>query len=65
MHGCWVAFIKTGAPQCQAGGREWPAYDGASDELMEFSLDPGVRQHFRKRELDAQEAAAGDLLAPR
>ena len=54
MHGCWVAFAKTGKPTC-AG---WPAYDPKSDQLMEFGAESGVRTHFRKSRLDAQEAAA-------
>ena len=53
MHGCWVAFAKTGKPDC-AG---WPAYDPASDQLMEFGAPSGVRTGFRKSRLDAQEAA--------
>lgn len=54
MHGCWVAFAKTGKPDC-AG---WPAYDPKSDQLMEFGAPSGVRTNFRKSRLDAQEAAA-------
>ncbi|MBP7649844.1 MAG: carboxylesterase family protein [Phenylobacterium sp.] len=54
MHGCWVAFAKTGKPDC-AG---WPAYDPRSDQLMEFGAQSGVRTHFRKSRLDAQEAFA-------
>ena len=57
-HSCWVAFARTGTPTC-AGGQAWPAYDRASDALLEFGDPPGVRVHFRKAQLDAQEAAAG------
>nr|QQZ50707.1 carboxylesterase family protein [Phenylobacterium glaciei] len=53
MHGCWVAFAKTGKPAC-----DWPAYDPKSDQLMEFGAPSGVRTHFRKARLDAQEAVA-------
>ena len=56
MHACWVSFAKTSAPQC--GGAVWPAYSAASDQLMEFGKDSGVRTHFRKAQLDAQEADA-------
>lgn len=56
MHACWVAFAKTGAPQC--GSQAWPAYDPARDELMEFGFESGVRTHFRKAQLDFQEAMA-------
>ncbi|HEY3695061.1 carboxylesterase/lipase family protein [Phenylobacterium sp.] len=62
MHSCWVAFAKTGAPQC-ASGEAWPAYDPASDRLMEFGASSAVRSGFRKRQLDAQEAAARAGLA--
>jgi len=56
MHGCWVAFARTGVPAC---GREpWPAYDPAKDLAMTFGPESGVRPHPRKRELDAQEAEA-------
>jgi len=60
-HSCWVAFAKTGAPNC-AGGQAWPAYDPSTDQLLEFGADTGVRQHFRKAQLDAQEKAAGAIL---
>jgi para-nitrobenzyl esterase len=54
MHACWVAFAKTSAPKC--GPDAWPAYDPAKDQLMEFGARSGVRTHFRKAQLDAQEA---------
>jgi para-nitrobenzyl esterase len=57
MHSCWVAFAKTGAPTC-TGAPAWPAYAPGSDRLTEFGLTTGVRTHFRKPELDAQEKAA-------
>jgi para-nitrobenzyl esterase len=56
MHGCWVAFARTGQPACPSGPA-WPAYDPRSDQLMEFGAASGVRTHFRKSRLDAQEAA--------
>jgi para-nitrobenzyl esterase len=59
MHACWVAFAKTSVPRC--GGMDWPAYDPATDELMEFGQPSGVRVHFRKAQLDAQEK----VLLPR
>jgi para-nitrobenzyl esterase len=64
MHGCWVSFAKTGTPACSAGGQPWPAYSPATDQLMEFGIDSGVRQHFRQRQLDAQEALQRELLSP-
>jgi para-nitrobenzyl esterase len=33
MHGCWVAFARTGEPQC-AGMPAWPRYDAITDRLM-------------------------------
>ncbi|MEH6678037.1 carboxylesterase/lipase family protein [Phenylobacterium sp.] len=56
MHGCWVAFARTGAPACE--GQAWPAYDAASDQLLEFGAETGVRQGFGKRQLDAVEQFA-------
>jgi para-nitrobenzyl esterase len=64
VHSCWVAFAKTGVPTC-AGAPAWPTYTPQADQLMEFGLSTGVRQHFRKPELDAQEKAAGPLLSGR
>ncbi len=64
MHACWVSFAKHGRPEmCAPGG--WPAYDPVKDQLMEFGLSNGVRTHFRKPLLDAQEAARADLLSGR
>ena len=56
MHGCWVAFAKLGAPLC--GDPPWPAYRRSRDQLLEFGSPTDIRTHFRKRQLDAQEAAA-------
>jgi para-nitrobenzyl esterase len=55
MHGCWVAFAKTGTPSC--GAAPWPAYSPQADQLMEFGASSGVRTGLRKARLDAQEAA--------
>ena len=56
MHGCWVSFARTGTPDC--GPTPWPAYDAKTDRLMEFGASSGVRNGFRKSELDAQQAAS-------
>ncbi|MDP3299596.1 MAG: carboxylesterase family protein, partial [Phenylobacterium sp.] len=56
MHGCWVAFAKTGRPACE--DQAWPAYGPASDQLLEFGAETGVRQGFGKRQLDAVEQFA-------
>jgi para-nitrobenzyl esterase len=55
MHSCWVAFARTGRPTC-ASGPAWPAYTPQGDQLMEFGAPPSVQTHFRKAQLDAQEA---------
>jgi len=56
-HSCWVAFARTGVPTC-AGGQAWPRYGARTDRLLDFGDPPAVRTHFRKTQLDAQEAAA-------
>ena len=61
MHACWVSFAKTGAPKC--GTEAWPAYTPAKDQLMEFGKDSGVRTHFRKPQLDAEQASTLPTLA--
>jgi para-nitrobenzyl esterase len=53
MHACWVAFAKTSVPAC--GPEPWPAYDPATDQLMEFGSPSGVEAHVRKPQLDAVE----------
>lgn len=60
MHGCWVAFAKTGAPNCATA---WPAYDATRDQLVEFGDQSGLREGFRKAQLDAQQQAALPSLA--
>ncbi len=64
MHGCWVAYAKTGRVDgCTPGG--WPAYDPARDQLFEFGVSSGVRTHFRKPYLDAQQAAKAGVVSGR
>ena len=58
MHSCWVSFAKTGKPACEVGGRAWPAYDPETDERLDFDSPPAIVAHYRKAQLDAQEAAA-------
>jgi para-nitrobenzyl esterase len=64
MHACWVAFAKTGAPTCGPDGPAWPAYDPASDQLMQFAATPAVATNYRKAQLDAQQATQGTAIAP-
>jgi para-nitrobenzyl esterase len=61
MHACWVAFAKSGVPKCGTGA--WPAYTPAGDQLMEFGKESGVRTHFRKAQLDAEQASVLPTLA--
>lgn len=64
MHSCWVAFAKTGKPQC-ASGPAWPLYTAETDKIYEFAAKPGVRVNFRKSELDAAEANRAAAAQPR
>jgi para-nitrobenzyl esterase len=61
MHACWMSFAKTSVPRC--GSEAWPAYTPATDQLMEFDATSGVRTHFRKAQLDAQERVSLPTLA--
>jgi para-nitrobenzyl esterase len=61
VHSCWVAFAKTGIPIC-TGAPAWPAYARSSERLMEFGLATGVREHFRKAQLDAVQDLQAELL---
>jgi para-nitrobenzyl esterase len=51
MHACWVAFAKTGKPEC--GTAAWPQFDSASDTLMEFGDAIAPVSHFRQTQYDA------------
>jgi para-nitrobenzyl esterase len=62
LHGCWVAFAKTGKPVC--GDKAWPAYSAATDELMEFGAKPGPEANFRKARYDALQRALLPRLIP-
>jgi para-nitrobenzyl esterase len=61
MHACWVSFAKTSVPKC--GAAPWPAYTPATDQLMEFGKESGVRTHFRKAQFDAEQASVLPTLA--
>lgn len=56
IHGCWVAFAKTGKPDC-SGVPAWPRYSRKADELMDFDTVTSVRAHFRAAQYDAIEKA--------
>lgn len=53
MHACWSSFAKTSRPAC--GTPPWPAYTAATDQLMEFATDSGIRTGFKKSAFTAQE----------
>jgi para-nitrobenzyl esterase len=59
VHSCWVSFAKTGKPECDVGGRAWPSYSPTTDELMDFDAKSVIIAHYRKPQLDAQQAAEG------
>jgi len=52
IHGCWVSFVKTGAPACP-GGPNWPAVSPKSDSLMLFADDGNsIQTGFRRDAYD-------------
>lgn len=54
MSAYWVQFAKTGNPN-KEGLPEWPAYDAAKDQYMEFGEAVKVGQGLRKEKLDLLE----------
>ena len=52
LHGCWVAFARTGRPDCP-GTPPWPAYSPKADALMDFDVTTQVRSQVRKPQDDA------------
>jgi para-nitrobenzyl esterase len=59
VHGCWAAFVKTGAPNC-AG---WPAYSPSSDQLLDFGDQATVRTGFNKAAYDILDGIEQKQLA--
>ena len=51
MSAYWVQFAKTGNPN-KEGLPEWPAYDVAKDQYIEFGEVVKVGQGLRKEKLD-------------
>ncbi len=48
---CWVAFAKTGKPECEFG--QWDAYKRGRDNTMDIGIDgSGQVQHLRANILD-------------
>ncbi len=56
VHGCWVAFAKTGAPACP-GALAWPRYDPSTRAALVFDTETALTPAFRADAYDAQEAA--------
>ena len=55
VHGCWVAFAKTGVPDCP--GVAWPTYTTESDATMVFDETKGRPvKAFRKQIYDILES---------
>lgn len=48
---CWVAFAKTGAPNCPLAP-DWPRYDPASDRAVVFGPQTAIVPQFRKAQID-------------
>jgi len=51
VHGCWVAFAKTGVPACPHTA-PWPPYTANDDQLMLFGERPAVVTTPDRHELD-------------
>jgi para-nitrobenzyl esterase len=54
LHGCWVAFAKTGTPRC-AGAPDWPAYRAEQDPIMELGVDTTISTRVDHAALDFAE----------
>jgi para-nitrobenzyl esterase len=62
VHGCWVSFIKTGAPVCP-NAPAWPAYS-AADRLMLFGPSQAVVEAgFRNAAYNVFDRIETDALA--
>jgi para-nitrobenzyl esterase len=56
VHGCWVAFAKTGVPICP-GAPAWPPYSDRYDTLLRFDRAASLETHFRMPQYSALQAA--------
>jgi para-nitrobenzyl esterase len=63
MHSCWVAFAKTGRPQCE-GVPEWPTYKEKTGWTMELGAAPKLHQHYRQAQYAAQDRDKTRNLKP-
>jgi para-nitrobenzyl esterase len=57
VHGCWVAFAKSGQPACP-GAPAWSPYTASHDTLMKFDRNATLVEHYRSAQYAAQQAAA-------
>lgn len=60
VHGCWIAFARTGTPSC-TGAPAWPAYSAANAATMNFAAENTVVQNLDKAAYDMLER----ILLPR
>jgi para-nitrobenzyl esterase len=51
----WVQFAKTGNPN-GIGRPRWPAYDQATDTLLELGEEVAVRKGFAKKKMETFDA---------
>jgi len=51
VHACWVAFAKTGRPECDHGA--WAQFNPATDAPMRFGDPTGPQPGFRKAQYQA------------
>ena len=54
LHGCWIAFARTGTPACP-GVADWPAYDPLDRRVVVFTTPPAVRDPGDSDALDLLE----------
>jgi para-nitrobenzyl esterase len=64
LHGCWVAFARTGIPACP-DAPAWPRYDPRSEQMMEFATPIGPRPLPDRQALDLLTARLPTLDGPR
>lgn len=56
VHGCWIAFARTGTPTCK-GAPTWPAYSASDRATMDFALQNAVEYDADKAAYDILEQA--------
>lgn len=64
LHGCWVAFARTGVPACP-GAPPWPAYDPVTAALMRFADQPTVEPRFNAAAYDLEDQIEAERTAKR